>query len=50
MAQYQDDISIENKTLGFLVTIIHGKGRTMFRCNSIRELWKEIKHYSRIYK
>jgi hypothetical protein len=49
--QYQDGIIIENKCIAFLITIEHGQGRkTMFRVNNIRQLWKEIKHFSMIYK
>jgi len=49
--QYQDDSGIDNKCVAFLVTIEHGQGRkTMFRANSERDLWKEIKHFAMVYK
>ena len=49
--QYQEDIMTTNKTIGFLVNIEFNKGRnTMFRANSVRELWKMIKHFSMINK
>jgi hypothetical protein len=49
--QRQEGAFIENKCVAFLVTIEHGQGRkTMFRADSVRELWKEIKHHTITYK
>ena len=51
VAQYKNDCMTTNKTIGFLVTIsLSGKRRIMFREDSIRKLWKEIKHNATVYK
>jgi len=48
--QYKDDMSTENKAVCFLVTVKDGLGaRTMFRADSVNELWKLLKSESRIY-
>jgi hypothetical protein len=51
VAQYQEGAMTTNKTIGFLVTISEGRRkRTMFRADSIRKLWKEIKYHSMVSK
>ena len=51
VAQYKDGYMTTNKTIGFLVTVNHGGGgKTMFREDSIRKLWKKIKNYAQVYK
>lgn len=47
--QTVDGISTENKTVAYLVTIYQGGGRrTMFRADSLKQLWTSLIEESRI--